>query len=49
MLACVDPVRGVLCGHVRQVCVVGVGVEGMDMSVLGSRGGCERRGLSAWR
>ena len=48
MLACVDPVRGVLRGRVRQVCVVGVGVEGMDMSVLGSRGGCERRGLSAW-
>ena len=47
MLACVDPLRGVLRGRVRQVCVVGVGVEGVDMSVLGSRGGCERQMLSA--
>ena len=47
MLACVDPVQGVLRGRVRQVCVVGVGVEGVDMSILSSQGGCERQMLSA--
>jgi hypothetical protein len=36
MLACINPVQGVLHGHVCQVCVVGVGVEGVDISDLGS-------------
>ena len=32
--ACVGPVQGVLHGHVCQVRVVSVGVEGVDVSIF---------------